>query len=226
MSAHGVGHRAGRRAGGTSRPASPSVPTTSGRAPAAFAITERPQAIASLAGKPKPSKNEGTTMMRPSHSSTARTSSGVSRKRSWSTIWMRSERPYWRDEASERGRRRGSGRRRSSASRCSGSIESASNIVPMPFLAVLGAADEEQVGLLRLALAIRMEDARYRCRCRRPSICLLRNLEVAVSMASRREACADRDDPGPVVGRPCSCIRRAGSRASASTRLHEPTGRP
>jgi len=45
--------------GGTSRPALPSLPTTSGRAPAALAMTGRPQAMASLAGKPKPSKKEG-----------------------------------------------------------------------------------------------------------------------------------------------------------------------
>ena len=37
---------------------------TSGSAPAAFAITGRPHAIASLAGKPKPSKNDGTTATR------------------------------------------------------------------------------------------------------------------------------------------------------------------
>ena len=53
----------GSRAG-TSRPARRSVPTTSGRAPAAFATTASPQAMASLAGKPKPSKKEGTTATR------------------------------------------------------------------------------------------------------------------------------------------------------------------
>ena len=40
------------------------VPTTSGSAPPTVAITGRPQAIASEAGKPKPSKNDGTSAMR------------------------------------------------------------------------------------------------------------------------------------------------------------------
>ena len=47
--------------GGTSVPQRPSLPTTSGSAPASVDTTGTSQAMASPAGKPKPSYSEGTT---------------------------------------------------------------------------------------------------------------------------------------------------------------------
>ena len=87
-----------------------------------------PHAIASLAGKPKPSKKDGTTATRPVEYS--RTSSGVSRKRSW--ITTRPARPKRRTSV---GTRPCAGMRPSTIFSVTGagSSESASSSVPMPF---------------------------------------------------------------------------------------------